>query len=647
MAYDLKMGIEVLDHGGTVFHVKNPDYGGGATGDGATSDATAVGACHDDATASGGIMAFPAGTYIIDAADTWDADVTLLLSPGAIISVSTGVTLTMNCANIIADPSQHFSGAGTVDLSGSGVKDVCAEWWGITTAASSSTNDAAMLKMYGSLRPGMTVHWGFGTYTFDAVNLSSVGVKGIHWQGRGLHKGPSDWTGLTILKKDTAGTFSNTNTEHLFRDTASACDGWSIDGIEFDCSKASATAGDTVAAIFASRLNGLKVTNVMARDSIDSHFKLYKCQDVWFEGVWCDNARGNGIQNHAPSSDSYTGSRADQGWSRVTLLRCKFTNIDDGNDGGGEGQGCTFNNDVATVECSDAWVISCEADSCVRGFWCESNTSGAIMRNVNYIGCVAKNMISHGGMLGAVKDGSIIDCHAYNIGTSASVSSDLFGWGISGVSANKSERCTIADCSAYDDRAGSAQMEYGFRINQATGCTLSNPRSEGETTRPYQIIDTTCTDLSLEFGFPRAEALALFSSFSSADATENSVQWDSEQIDPLNVHDDTTNPERFELGDNLPGVWEIEANVVWGSNSTGFRRLRIQHKDGTTTTTIGESAAPAVNGAETSLHVISKPFAFTAGDWAEVTVYNNTGSSAALNARSWVRLRHTGSVSPS
>lgn len=96
-----------LDH---VFDVR--DYG--ATGDGATNDATAISDTIDAAAASGGVVFFPQATYVFDDDDTVPYNVTLQFVPGALLQVETGKVVTIQ-GTILAGNNQIFSGAGFVD----------------------------------------------------------------------------------------------------------------------------------------------------------------------------------------------------------------------------------------------------------------------------------------------------------------------------------------------------------------------------------------------------------------------------------------------------------------------------------------------------------------------------------------------------
>ena len=100
----------------------------GAVGDGVADDRSAINDAHTAATASGGNIVFPTGTYKISSNLTLDPDTVLVFEPGATLSVDGGVTVTINAG--IADTNrQIFATTGTI--AGSPRVDfVRPEWWG-------------------------------------------------------------------------------------------------------------------------------------------------------------------------------------------------------------------------------------------------------------------------------------------------------------------------------------------------------------------------------------------------------------------------------------------------------------------------------------------------------------------------------------
>jgi hypothetical protein len=88
---------------------------------------------------------FPVAIYNIAANTIIPANITLAPENGAILSVPTGITLTIN-GPVQAGPYQIFSwtGTGVVVFGEGSVNEVNVNWWGASTAASASVNTAAI-----------------------------------------------------------------------------------------------------------------------------------------------------------------------------------------------------------------------------------------------------------------------------------------------------------------------------------------------------------------------------------------------------------------------------------------------------------------------------------------------------------------------
>lgn len=103
----------------------------GATGDGSTNDAAAVGLA-DTAAASNRIIYFPSGSYRIGTNTTVASPV--WFAPGASVSVDNGVTLTLNGAIISPTDASVFGGSGTTSVTGAtqaraaGTNNLVANW---------------------------------------------------------------------------------------------------------------------------------------------------------------------------------------------------------------------------------------------------------------------------------------------------------------------------------------------------------------------------------------------------------------------------------------------------------------------------------------------------------------------------------------
>lgn len=109
-------------------------------GEGVTSDHEAIGLA-DTAAGSSRSLFFPPGTYKISQNTTINAGA-LIFSKGAMLSIDSGVTVTIN-GTIQAPLAQIFSGLGTVSLGGN-LLEVYPQWWGAT--GNGTTDDTTAIQ---------------------------------------------------------------------------------------------------------------------------------------------------------------------------------------------------------------------------------------------------------------------------------------------------------------------------------------------------------------------------------------------------------------------------------------------------------------------------------------------------------------------
>ena len=110
----------------------------GAVGNGIADDTAAIQAA---AASSASQIDFPAGTYILSANTT--VSKALNMQPGAVISVNSGQTFTVN-GFINAAPYQIFAGAGTVEFGGRSVSVAYPEWFG--AVGDGTTDDSGAIQ---------------------------------------------------------------------------------------------------------------------------------------------------------------------------------------------------------------------------------------------------------------------------------------------------------------------------------------------------------------------------------------------------------------------------------------------------------------------------------------------------------------------
>lgn len=183
----------------------------GAVGDGIAANQTAF----TNTSAAVPYAIVPAGTYLFSANVTLNC--AFRLETGAILNVAPGVTVILN-GEFIADRSTHITGSGTVVFNPGSVDFVCAEWFGMSPAASAATNTTALQKSWVA---------SFGTYTtigrgafplgdtelkaFALSNTSQLpnGIRASGIDGNGGGGGVSANVGTTFYGNDARIHFNN------------------------------------------------------------------------------------------------------------------------------------------------------------------------------------------------------------------------------------------------------------------------------------------------------------------------------------------------------------------------------------------------------------------------------------------------------
>jgi hypothetical protein len=108
--------------------------------------------------------------------------------------------------------------------------------------------------------------------------------------------------------------------------------------------------------------------------------------------------------------------------------------------------------------------------------------------------------------------------------------------------------------------------------------------------------------------------------------TLTSIAWDTNYLDPLNLHSTSSNATRIVIP--ITGYYRVKSEIQFDANSTGFRLVFIK---ATTSGNIGPAQARstnAVNGSFTNMQCEEELF-LSAGDYVETGVQQTSG--AALN----------------
>lgn len=178
----------------------------GAAGDGVTDARAAIDLARQAATANGGVIYFPRGTYLCSSSITFDDDTILKFDPGAMLKPATGVTLTVNGGidtglNKIFDNA--FASQGTISILSYKLRDVYPEWWGASVGGAASTNtpaiQAAIVGAFGSNRTNASGLYVYnrdlvfsGMFdindTLNAYHVHGAVIRGLHQMGCGLRQ---------------------------------------------------------------------------------------------------------------------------------------------------------------------------------------------------------------------------------------------------------------------------------------------------------------------------------------------------------------------------------------------------------------------------------------------------------------------------
>jgi len=164
--------------GNRVFDVM--DYG--AVGDGGTDDEPAIDLARIAATASGGLVLFPVGTYKLSTNIAFDADITLMFMPGAKLSIDNGITVTIN-GPIEDTQHQIFSWTGTGAVTFGNKVNVRPEWFG---ADNTGANDAydEFAKAIAGMTSGGTLLGAGASATYKIETNIEVSVSDFTWDGQ-------------------------------------------------------------------------------------------------------------------------------------------------------------------------------------------------------------------------------------------------------------------------------------------------------------------------------------------------------------------------------------------------------------------------------------------------------------------------------
>ena len=146
----------------------------GAVGDGVTDDRTAIYNAGTAATADGGYVYFPKGTYKVSSNLTLSSET--MFTEGGVLSIDTSIVVTIT-GNITAKAFQIFSGAGTVSFLGNYVEtQALPQWWGVKGDAGTNNTSAFNKCAVACATGGIPLFIPVGTYNIGSTITFATAV---------------------------------------------------------------------------------------------------------------------------------------------------------------------------------------------------------------------------------------------------------------------------------------------------------------------------------------------------------------------------------------------------------------------------------------------------------------------------------------
>lgn len=135
-------------------------------------------------------------------------------------------------------------------------------------------------------------------------------------------------------------------------------------------------------------------------------------------------------------------------------------------------------------------------------------------------------------------------------------------------------------------------------------------------------LDTLSDDITFLAGTPRTRVYNS-ANISVADATDQALTFNSERYDTDTMHSTAANTSRITF--TTAGTYTLKGHVSFAANGTGQRTVKI--RVGGTTDIAGQKTGTTSAG--TVEMTVDTEYAFTAGQYAELVVHQNSGG--ALN----------------
>lgn len=113
---------------------------------------------------------------------------------------------------------------------------------------------------------------------------------------------------------------------------------------------------------------------------------------------------------------------------------------------------------------------------------------------------------------------------------------------------------------------------------------------------------------------------------SIATAINTAVQFDQEEWDTNNMHSNVSDNTRLYVPSGQGGLYLVQGQVAFDNNATGHRNAKIR-VNGNSSTWLGKTNETSVGSTDAQWLQVSKIYQLSAGDYVELVVYQNSGSS--------------------
>jgi hypothetical protein len=126
---------------------------------------------------------------------------------------------------------------------------------------------------------------------------------------------------------------------------------------------------------------------------------------------------------------------------------------------------------------------------------------------------------------------------------------------------------------------------------------------------------------------------------SIANATFVKITWDQEDFDTDTFHDNVTNNTRITIPTGKGGYYLIAGVIAWSNVGAGNRAVELS-KNGTTINYV--FFQPDATSANGPLYPMSYVINLSAGDYVELSAYQNSGSALNLNTNNRWQMQYLG-----